>query len=227
MRAVMKQHNIPKNWWCHTLEHCTEVENMLPTKKQNNKAPYFVWTRKVPDVSKLRVYGCLAYAHLDGKKLPKLSPRAVPCVYLGNAPNGEGYKLFSWTTFSYIVCRSVEFYEGESAFGIKEARSYMNELDPELLYELLEDEEEENDTDGSSTDSFTDSSLYFFIDCMGVKPCLTANFVQKFAKKYSRLVGDVTFQDESNLRLTFWFDCGGRTGCQMGSVFDALWVEYS
>ena len=86
---------------------------------------------------------------------------------------------------------------------------------------------------------------------MGVKPRLTANFVQKFAKKYSRLVGDVTFQGESDLRLiavdtcqrqkhdpnykfgvfflqlTFWFDCGGRTGRQMGSVFDALWVEYS
>src|ERR1700735_2934437 len=94
-------------------------------------------------------------------------------------------------------------------------------------------------------------SLYFFIDCMGVKPHLTANFVQKFAKKYSRLVGDVTFQGESDLRLiavdtcqrqkrdpnykfgffflqlTFWFDCSGRTGRQMGSVFDALWVEYS
>ena len=74
---------------------------------------------------------------------------------------------------------------------------------------------------------------------MGVKPRLTANFVQKFAKKYSRLVGDVTFQGEFDqtrpnykfgyffLQLTFWFDCGGRTGRQMGSVFDALWVEYS
>jgi len=41
------------------------------------------------------------------------------------------------------------------------------------------------------------ASLYFFIDCMGVKPRLTANFVQKFAKKYLRLVRDVTFQGES------------------------------
>ena len=86
---------------------------------------------------------------------------------------------------------------------------------------------------------------------MGVKPRLTANFVQKFAKKYSRLVEDVTFQGEFDLwliavdmcqrqkhnpnykfggfflQLTFWFDCGGQTGCQMRSVFDALWVEYS
>ena len=86
---------------------------------------------------------------------------------------------------------------------------------------------------------------------MGVKPRLTANFVQKFAKKYLRLVGDVTFQGESDLQLivvdtyqhqkhnpnykfgyfflqlTFWFDCGSWTGCQMGSVFDALWAKYS
>ena len=93
---------------------------------------------------------------VDGKKLPKLSPRAVPCVYLGNAPNKEGYKLYSWSIFSYIVCYSVEFYEGESAFGIKEARGYMNELDPKLLYEPLEDEEEENNIYDSSTDSSTD-----------------------------------------------------------------------
>ena len=86
---------------------------------------------------------------------------------------------------------------------------------------------------------------------MGVKPCLTANFIQKFAKKYSRLVRDITFQDESDLwliavdtcqrqkcdpnykfgyfflQLTFWFDCGGWTGRQIGSVFDAFWVKYS
>ena len=36
---------------------------------------------------------------------------------------------------------------------------------------------------------------------MGVKPRLTANFVQKFAKKYLRLVEDVTFQGESDLWL--------------------------
>jgi len=36
---------------------------------------------------------------------------------------------------------------------------------------------------------------------MGLKPRLTANFVQKFAKKYLRLVGDITFQGESDLWL--------------------------
>ena len=86
---------------------------------------------------------------------------------------------------------------------------------------------------------------------MGIKPRLTANFVQKFAKNYLRLVRDVTFQGKSDLQLiavnmcqrqkhdpnykfgdfflqlTFWFDCSGWMGCQMGSVFDALWVKYS
>ena len=67
-----------------------EAENMLSTKKQNNKALYFIWMRKVLNMSKLRVFGCLAYVHLDGKKLPKLLPRTVSCMYLSNAPNGKG-----------------------------------------------------------------------------------------------------------------------------------------
>ena len=83
MRTVMKQRNIPKNWWCHTLEHCTEVENMLSTKKQNNKAPYFVWTRKVPDMSKLRIY-CAWCMHIQmARNYPNYHPeQSHVCVWV-------------------------------------------------------------------------------------------------------------------------------------------------
>ena len=134
VRSSMEYHNVPKNWWEYAVIHANEVINMLPTNALNNKTPNFVWSGKVPDVSKLRVFGCLAYVHLDGKKLPKLEPRAVPCIYLGNPKDGDGYKLCSLKTWKFIVNRSVQFFERSSAFETPEAYEYMKDLDPKLLW---------------------------------------------------------------------------------------------
>jgi len=59
-----------------------------------------------------------------------------------------------------MVCHSIEFYEGESAFSSKKARGYMSELDPELLYKPLEDKKEENNIDNSSTNSLEKAQEY-------------------------------------------------------------------
>ena len=70
-----------------------------------------------------------------------------------------------------MICRSVEFYEGESGFNIKEAKSYMKLLDPELLYDPINDDDEEDDpidqcdSDTSSIDSVEDNKCVpFHID---------------------------------------------------------------
>jgi hypothetical protein len=112
VRAIMKQHKVPLNMWDYAVEHMNEIENMLPCKTIDSNAPAYMWTGRLPDVSRLRIFGCLAYAHLDGKKLPKLASRSVPCAYLGHSLNGDGYKLWNWTTDKVIICRSVEFFEG-------------------------------------------------------------------------------------------------------------------
>jgi len=75
MKKYRLQHKVPKNFWDIAMDHVTEVSNMMPVKIHGNRAPIYMWTGKIPDVSKLRVFGCLAHAHLDGKKLPKLEPR--------------------------------------------------------------------------------------------------------------------------------------------------------
>ena len=115
----------------------------------------------MPDVSKLRVFGCLAYAHLDGKKLTKLSPRAVPCVYLGNNPDGDGFRLWNWITDKIIISRSVEFFEGCSGFSVPEAKGYIKELDPDLLWvpSSTEDESEEVASTSDSMSSIDDNVI--------------------------------------------------------------------
>ena len=47
-----------------------------------------MWTGKIPDYSKLKVFGCAAYAH---QSEGKLEPRSVKCVFLGYALGVKGY----------------------------------------------------------------------------------------------------------------------------------------
>ena len=156
VRAILRHHNVPKDWWDFAMTHANEVLNMMPSKALDDRSPIYMWTSKIPDVSRLRVFGCLAYAHLDGRKLPKLSARAVPCVYLGHELNGDGWKLWNWTSDKVIVCRSVEFFEGQSAFSVPAACSWMKQVDPELLWEPLTDDEDESEKDDSSVESNDD-----------------------------------------------------------------------
>jgi hypothetical protein len=47
---------------------------MTPEKK---------FTCKKPDVSHLRVFGCIAYMHVLDKKRPKLDLKAKKCILIG------------------------------------------------------------------------------------------------------------------------------------------------
>ncbi len=129
----MHYHNIHKTWLEYAVMHACDVLNMLPTSAINDKTPNFAWSEKVPDLSKLRIWGCLAFAHRNSRKLPKLEPRAVPCMYIGHSSDGDGWKLINWLTGKIITCQSVQFFEDCSGFKCPEARVWLKDIDPNLF----------------------------------------------------------------------------------------------
>ena len=50
-----------------------------------------VWSGRAPDYKHLRVFGCIAYAHV---KQGKLEARARKCMFLGYPEGIKGYKLW-------------------------------------------------------------------------------------------------------------------------------------
>ncbi len=70
--------------------YACEVLNMLFTKFINYKTSIFVWSEKVPDISRLKIWSCLAYAHKNSCKLLKLEPKAIFCMYLRHFSNNNG-----------------------------------------------------------------------------------------------------------------------------------------
>ena len=64
--------------------------NKCPSTAINMKTPMEKWSNKPADYNGLKVFGCLAYAHI---KQDKLQPRALRCIFIGYPERVQGYKM--------------------------------------------------------------------------------------------------------------------------------------
>ncbi|CAI7867858.1 unnamed protein product, partial [Closterium sp. NIES-53] len=72
-------------------------------------SPTLRWTGKVGDVSAFRVWGSRAFVR--DLSADKLSPRAVPCVFLGFPPDAPGWQFYHPTSRRVLSSQDVTFDE--------------------------------------------------------------------------------------------------------------------
>ncbi|KAH9680944.1 hypothetical protein KPL71_026750 [Citrus sinensis] len=110
--GVMRHRTLPMSLWAEALSIACHIVNRSPLTGIHFKTPYELWYSKPANYSNLKIFGCLAYAHI---KQGKLEPRALKCVFLGYPEGVKGYKL--WCTdmkpLKAIISRDVVFNEAE------------------------------------------------------------------------------------------------------------------
>ncbi|CAI7922896.1 unnamed protein product [Closterium sp. NIES-54] len=79
-------------------------------------APHFLWTGKVGDASAFRVWGSRAFVR--DLSADKLSPRAVPCVFLGFPPDAPGWQFYHPTSRRVLSSQDVTFDESVSYYRL-------------------------------------------------------------------------------------------------------------
>jgi len=55
-----------------------------------NITPYEAWCGRKPNISHLRVFGCIAYAHVPNEKRRKLDDKSVKCIFIGYCEKTKG-----------------------------------------------------------------------------------------------------------------------------------------
>ncbi|GJY66443.1 zinc finger, CCHC-type containing protein [Tanacetum coccineum] len=113
-RCMMKATNMPQNFWAEAVRHAIYILNSVPTKALEDITPYEAIKRRKPNLEKLRVFGCIAYAKVPSQCLTKLDDRSSRMVYLGNEQGSKAYRLFDPTTQKICVSRDVKFKENET-----------------------------------------------------------------------------------------------------------------
>ncbi|KAG8495219.1 hypothetical protein CXB51_012817 [Gossypium anomalum] len=109
-RSLKFQSNMPSKFWGECVLAACFIINRLPTPLLSWKSPFEVFYKKLPDLSCLKVFGCLCYATTP-RYSDKFSPKAIPSVFMGYSAVQKGYVLFNLHTKTFFVNRDVIFHE--------------------------------------------------------------------------------------------------------------------
>ena len=133
---------LPLSFWAEAVKCATYVRNRSPTTALPDKTPYKCWFGQKPDLSNLRVFGCISYVHVPNELRKKLHPKSVKCIFAGYPDDTKGFRLFNLETRRFVRSRSVLFCEEEfSKLDVKiEANTYINLFPSDEIEDAVNDE---------------------------------------------------------------------------------------
>ncbi|GJP32765.1 hypothetical protein CLOM_g17363 [Closterium sp. NIES-68] len=111
-RALLIESGLGNSMWPHAVRHATVARNRVLTKVADDMwVPLERWLGKKPPVDMLRVFGCMAVAHVPKPYRTKLGASALWCVHLGLAAESKGWLLWQPSKNVLFDSRDVKFVE--------------------------------------------------------------------------------------------------------------------
>ncbi|CAI7882546.1 unnamed protein product, partial [Closterium sp. NIES-54] len=108
-RTSMIHAAAPHSLWPFAVQYAAHQLNLQPRVSLPETSPTLLWTGKVGDASAFRVCGSRAFVR--DLSADKLSPRAVPCVFLGFPPDAPGWQFYHPTSRRVLSSQDVTFDE--------------------------------------------------------------------------------------------------------------------
>jgi hypothetical protein len=92
---MLNEKNLPNYFWAKVVTTAVYIMNRTPTAAVHGMTPEEKFTGKKPNVSHLKVFGCIAYVHVPDEKKSKLDPKADKCIFIGYSLKQKGYRCFT------------------------------------------------------------------------------------------------------------------------------------
>ena len=117
VRSMLKAKNLPNDYWAEAVNCAVYILNTCPTKAVLNKVPEEAWSGRKQGVTHLKVFGCVAYAHIPDQLRRKLDNKGEKCLFIGYSEESKAYRLYIPSTKKFFVSRDVQFIEEEAWDG--------------------------------------------------------------------------------------------------------------
>ncbi|CAI7758759.1 unnamed protein product [Closterium sp. NIES-54] len=127
----------PHFLWPFAVRYAAHQLNLWPRVSLPETSPTLLWTGKVDDTSRFRVWGARAFVR--DTTADKLSPRAIPCVFLGFVPDAPGWQFYDPASRRVFVSQDVTFDESVPFYRLfpyrtapppPPCRSFLPQVDP-------------------------------------------------------------------------------------------------
>jgi hypothetical protein len=114
-RCLILNCKLGKTFWSEAVQTAVYLINRSPTSALGGRIPAALWYNEKPNLSKLRVFGCVAYLLLPKELIPgKFDSKCLKYYFTGFCPNG--YRLWCPEEGKIITGRNVVFYENKFNF---------------------------------------------------------------------------------------------------------------
>jgi len=95
---MLNEKNLPSYFWAEAVTTIFYIMNQTPTTVVHGMTPEKEFTGKKPDVSHLRIFGCISYVHVPNEKRSKLDPKAEECIFIEYSSKQKRYRCFNPST---------------------------------------------------------------------------------------------------------------------------------
>jgi hypothetical protein len=109
--ALMYEAHLPGSFWAHTVSTTVHLHNRLPTSANHGITPFELMYKIKPDLSLIRVFGCLAYVHVKKDKRTGFSSHMEKAIFVGYAVQHKGWEFFNPITKKFILSDRADFDE--------------------------------------------------------------------------------------------------------------------
>ena len=124
--ALMAQKTMPHSFWVEVVFAVVYIMNNTPTTIIHDVTPKEKFIEKKPNLSHLKVFGCITYVHVLNEFWFKLDPKTKKCNFIGYYLEQKGCQCYNPTTQTLWVSRNVVFDELSSQYVVgKGAKEYV------------------------------------------------------------------------------------------------------
>ena len=110
LTLLFHSHLSPR-FWVDAFSTATYIINRLPTPLLGGKSPFELLYGHSPHYENFHPFGCRVYPCLRDYMPNKLSPRSIPCIFLGYSPSHKGFRCLDPTTSRLYITRHAQFDE--------------------------------------------------------------------------------------------------------------------
>eukprot|EP00253_Pinus_taeda_P013408 PITA_13408 len=116
-RSMLKAKHLPNDYWAEAVNCAAYILNRCPTKAMMNRVLEEAWSGRKQGVTHMKVFGCVAYAHIPDQLRRKLDNKGEKCLFIGYSEESKAYRLYIPSTKKFFVSRDVQFIEEEAWDG--------------------------------------------------------------------------------------------------------------
>jgi hypothetical protein len=125
IRALLLDSGLPEEFWGEAIQTANKLRNMAHCAPIKD-IPERLFTGKAPNFKQLRVFGCLAYVHVDEKHQTKTGERAERGIFVGYSDRTKGYREIQKIDNRWKArkSRDVTFIEDKQGYAVLNARAF-------------------------------------------------------------------------------------------------------